>query len=140
MRMPMQGTGPGGTMPAGEGTASGFTRNLGTDLRNDHPISVTYDSALATRDGELRRVDAQQRWPAGSGSVIGVRSHGYKPLLPLEPTGTTGQGQIQCATCHDPHIRELDAAKGNAKFLRAQRFQEAARRVPLSTRPATSSA
>ncbi len=125
-QVPMQGTGPGGTMPAGEGTASGFTRNLGTDLRNDHPISLTYDSALATRDGELRGVDAQQRWPAGSGSVIGVRSHGYKPLLPLEPTGTTGQGQIQCATCHDPHIRELDAAKGNAKFLRAQRFQEAA--------------
>ncbi len=124
--IPMTGTGPGGTMPAGEGTASGFTRYLGTDLRNDHPISVTYTSALATRDGELRPVDAQQRWPAGSGSVLGLRSPGFKPLLPLEPTGNGNLGQVQCATCHDPHTRELDASKGNQKFLRAQRFQEAA--------------
>jgi Doubled CXXCH motif (Paired_CXXCH_1) len=120
----MVGTGPGGTMPAGEGTQSGFTRFLGTDLSNDHPISVSYNSALATRDGELRNVDTQQRWPPGSGSVLGIRSPGFKPLLPLEPTGNSGLGQVQCATCHDPHLRELDATKGNQKFLRAQRFQE----------------
>ena len=124
--IPMTGTGPGGTMPVGEGVQSGFTRFLGTDLRNDHPISLTYSSALAARDGELRPVDAAQRWPAGTGSVVGVRAPGFKPLLPLEPTGTAGAGQVQCATCHDPHLRELDATKGNQKFLRAQRFQEAA--------------
>lgn len=120
----MSGTGPGGTMPAGEGTTSGFTRYLGTDLRNDHPISLTFDAALAQRDGELRVLDAAQRHPPGSGSVIGVRTSGFKPLLPLEPTGAGGAGQVQCATCHDPHLRELDATKGPAKFLRAQRFQE----------------
>jgi len=124
--IPMVGTGAGGVMPPGQGTTSGFTRFLGTDLRNDHPISVTFTSALATRDGELRAVDAQQRWPAGSGSVIGPRAPGFKPLLPLERTGAGGQGQVQCATCHDPHLRELDPTKGNQKFLRAQRFQEAA--------------
>ena len=124
--IPMTGTGPGGTMPPGEGTTSGFTRYLGTDLRNDHPISVSYTGALAARDGELRPVDAQQRWPAGTGSVIGLRSPGFKPLLPLEPTGNANLGQVQCSTCHDPHTRELDASKGNQKFLRAQRFQEAA--------------
>ncbi|WP_236580437.1 cytochrome c3 family protein [Rubrivivax sp. A210] len=121
----MTGTGPGGVMPAGEGTSTGFTRFLGTDLRNDHPISVTFNAALAARDGELRAVDAQQRWPAGSGSVVGVRSPALKPLMPLEATGNGGVGQVQCASCHDPHIRELDASKGNQKFLRAQRFQEA---------------
>jgi Doubled CXXCH motif (Paired_CXXCH_1) len=124
--IPMTGTGPGGTMPPGEGVQSGFTRFLGTDLRNDHPISLTYNSALAARDGELRAVDGAQRWPAGSGSVIGLRSPGFKPLLPLEPTGNNGAGQVQCATCHDPHLRELDATKGNQKFLRMQRFQESA--------------
>jgi Doubled CXXCH motif (Paired_CXXCH_1) len=122
--IPMTGTGTGGTMPAGAGLASGFTRNLGTDLSNDHPISLTFNSALAARDGELRPVDAAQRWPAGSGTVLGLRASGFKPLLPLEPTGNAGAGQVQCATCHDPHIRELDASKGNQKFLRAQRFQE----------------
>ena len=124
--IPMTGTAAGGTMPAGEGAQSGFTRLLGNDLRNDHPISLTFNSALATRDGELRPVDATQRWPAGSGTVLGLRSPGNKPLLPLEPTGTNGTGQVQCATCHDPHIRELDASKGNQKFLRTQRFQESA--------------
>ena len=127
--IPMVGTGPGGTMPPGAGTSTGFTRFLGTDLRNDHPISVTFNAALAARDGELRSVDGQQRYPAGSGSVLAVRGPGVKPLLPLEATGGGGpgnNGQVQCATCHDPHIRELDASKGNQKFLRAQRFQEAA--------------
>ena len=127
--IPMTGTGAGGVMPAGEGTTTGFTRFLGTDLRNDHPISVTFNAALAARDGELRAVDAQQRWPAGTGTVLAVRSPGVKPLVQLEPTGTGGagnNGQVQCASCHDPHIRELDASKGNQKFLRTQRFQEAA--------------
>jgi hypothetical protein len=123
--IPMVGTGPGGVMPPGEGTTTGFTRFLGTDLRNDHPISITFNAALANRDGELRVPDAQQRWPAGSGSVIGLRAPGLKPLLPLEATGSGGAGQVQCASCHDPHVRELDASKGNQKFLRTQRFQEA---------------
>ena len=123
--IPMTGTGPGGVMPAGEGVQSGFTRFIGTDLRNDHPISVTFNSALAARDGEMRPVDASQRWPATTGSVVGIRVPGYKPLLPLEMTGNNGVGQVQCATCHDPHIRDVDPSKGNQKFLRAQRFQEA---------------
>jgi len=131
----MTGTGPGGTMPPGQGTTTGFTRYLGTDLRNDHPISVTFNAALAARDGELRPVDAQQRWPATTGSVVGVRASGFKPQLPLEPTGTARQGQVQCASCHDPHVRELDPTKGNQKFLRAQRFQEAA---PAATHNAAS--
>jgi doubled CXXCH motif protein len=121
----MQGTGAGGTMPAGAGTTTGFTRNLGTDLTNDHPISVSYTNALALRDGELRVVDATQRFPAGSGTTIGVRGpSGYRPKVPLEPTGAGGTGQVQCATCHDPHRRETDTTKGNQKFLRLNRFQE----------------
>ncbi|WP_343036058.1 cytochrome c3 family protein [Aromatoleum toluvorans] len=108
-----------GKMPAGpQGATSGFTRNLGIDLRNDHPISFTFNDTLAAADGELRRMDAQQRHPPASGTVIGIRSSGYKPLLPLQPTGTAGAGQVQCTTCHDPH---LDVSK----FLRLNRFQTA---------------
>ena len=122
--IPMTGTGPGGTMPVGAGTSTGFTRNIGTDLTNDHPISVTYSSALATRDGELRAVDGNQKWPAGTGTVLGVRGPGYRPMMPLEPTGAGNLGQVQCGTCHDPHLRETDTAVGNQKFLRLNRFQE----------------
>lgn len=127
----------GGTeipMPAGIGETTGDTRRIGTDLTNDHPISITYDATLADRDGELRRPTMStglkgqilNRW----GTVFGAReSQGaYKPLLPLEPLGAGGAGQVQCTTCHDPHIRETDAGstgtgEGNIKFLRANRFQ-----------------
>ncbi|WP_227816815.1 cytochrome c3 family protein [Nitrogeniibacter aestuarii] len=120
----MSGTGVGGTMPDGAGETTGFTRRLGIDLRNDHPISLDYTTALATRDGEMRVVDANQQWPA-DGSVLGVRAPGYKPKLPLEPTGIGGTGQLQCATCHDPHLYDTEeAAKGLQKFLRLNRFQE----------------
>lgn len=111
----------GGTyMPAGAGTDTGFTRNLGVDLTNDHPISVSYNDALANRDGELRT-------PSGNPSLVGVRSSTNKPKLKLENTGTPGtnEAQIQCATCHDPHIRETEEATvGNQKFLRLNRFQQ----------------
>lgn len=120
----MQGTGAGGVMPSGVGDTTGFTRKLGVDLSNDHPISVTFNTALANRDGELRPVDGNQRWPA-DGSTLGVRAPGYKPKVPLEPTGgVLREGQVQCATCHDPHSRETDLTKGPQKFLRLNRFQE----------------
>lgn len=106
-------------MPTGSGAGTGFTRNLGTDLSNDHPISVSYNDTLANRDGELRT-------PSANPTVVGVRTTTSKPKLKLENTGTAGanQAQIQCATCHDPHIRETNAATvGNQKFLRMNRFQ-----------------
>ncbi|MEO5658653.1 MAG: cytochrome c3 family protein [Polaromonas sp.] len=88
---------------------TGFTRNLGTDLSNDHPISFTYDSTLAGRDGELRSPD---------GTLVGNRVPGQvPPKMPLE------NGQVQCATCHDPHLRDKTTSNGNAKFLRMNRFQ-----------------
>ena len=120
----MSGTAGDGTMPAGQGATTGFTRDLGVDLTNDHPISVTFDTTLAARDGELRPVDAQQRWPA-DGSIIGVRAARFKPAIPLEPTGDFSEGQVQCASCHDPHLFDTEeATKGPQKFLRQNRFQE----------------
>jgi hypothetical protein len=109
----MSGTGAGGTMAPGAGALTGFTRNLGVDLTNDHPISFTYDAALAASDGELRVPD---------GTTVGTRVAGVqpRPRLPLEA------GQMQCATCHDPHLRETDPAKLPSKFLRGNRLQEQA--------------
>ncbi|HEY0721226.1 MAG TPA: multiheme c-type cytochrome, partial [Gammaproteobacteria bacterium] len=107
----MSGT-DAGNMPNGAGTATGFTRDLGTDLTNDHPISFTYDSTLATADGEL--VD-----PATTTYIKNRTPGATHPDIPLE------NGKVQCIACHDPHIRDVDMAK-NAKFLRLNRFQEVA--------------
>ena len=53
--------------------------------------------------------------------MVGTRVRGQaKPKLPLE------DGQMQCTTCHDPHLRETDPTKGAGKFLRLNRLQESA--------------
>ena len=59
------------TMPSG-------INNVGTDLSADHPISFTYDSALATAKGTLRD----------------------PKVLPPEVT-LDKNNQLQCTACHD---------------------------------------
>ena len=68
------------TMPAG-------TTNLSTDLSNDHPVSFTYNSILATTDGQLKNPVA------------------ITPPVHLE------NNKMQCTSCHDPHNNT------NSKFL-----------------------
>lgn len=67
-------------------TMIGGVYDLGTDLSNDHPISFTYDTALATADGELFDPATD---PSGLGGTIG------NDLL--------FAGQLECASCHDVH-------------------------------------
>ncbi|MFO0832607.1 MAG: cytochrome c3 family protein [Phycisphaerales bacterium] len=61
------------TMPSGHA-------RIGTDLRDDHPISFAFDSALAARDPHLRSPSA----------------------LPAELRLDANQ-ELQCTTCHDAH-------------------------------------
>lgn len=101
-------------MPSGSGATTGYTRNLGANLSNDHPISFTYNNSLAVADGELR-TPAAQNTPGG---VVMNRGIGMaKPVLPLE------NNQLQCMTCHDPHLN--DTVDDKAKFLRVNRLQAA---------------
>lgn len=65
----------GATMPANSGQRFA---NLGTDLRNDHPVSVTYSTT------------ADQAFNAPVGTRIG----GQLPLY---------SGRVECGTCHNPH-------------------------------------
>ena len=68
-----------GRMPAGRTL-------IGTSLSNDHPVSVTYDGALVTGDGELND-PATLTGPIKlyEGATAGVRNN------------------VQCTSCHDPH-------------------------------------
>ena len=106
----MSGVETDGTMPVGNGATTGFTRRLGTDLSNDHPISFTFDSTLALKDGELRDPAVETH--------IGNRSPGNSPHVPLD------NNQVQCNSCHDPHIRDASDPTKNIKFLRLNRFQK----------------
>ena len=77
---------PTHTMPANAGQ---FFANLGTELRNDHPISITYDP---TKDPAFNPT-------TDAGTKIAS-------LLPLY------SGKVQCGTCHNPHNTS------NSPFLR----------------------
>lgn len=88
------GAAAGNKMPAGS------VADLGTDLTNDHPISMLYTSAKSPS------------------STSGVNDHatGFK-----DPDGTGAftngvrlyAGKVQCASCHDPHRSDTQT------FLRA---------------------
>ena len=59
---------------------------MGTDLSNDHPISITYDAALAAADGGLFNPTTTQ---SGLGGTISA-------------TMLIGD-KMQCSSCHDVH-------------------------------------
>ena len=61
-------------------------RNLGTDLANDHPVSFTFDVALASADGGLWDPTITN---SGLGSTINV--------------DMLRAGKVQCVSCHEPH-------------------------------------
>ena len=69
------------------GTRYTSSGNLTTDLRNEHPISFDYSSALATADGGL-----------------------YDPSVTLSGLGGTIEqdmlfnGRLECPSCHDVHV------------------------------------
>ncbi len=63
------------------------------DLKDDHPISITYNTALATTDGGLadpstKTVTIGSGTQTRNGTITAVMLY---------------SGQIQCATCHDVH-------------------------------------
>jgi hypothetical protein len=120
----MTGTGTGGVMAPGAGGATdpntGYTRNLGTNLTNDHPISMTYNQALVTKDMEMRDPTTAPIRVRGLTPKPGIQDIQLQPATPGTPTADTGQ--VQCISCHDPHIR--DTTNENIKFLRLNRLQK----------------
>jgi len=64
---------------------------IGTDLSNDHPISFTYNDALATADGGLFPPSSTN---SGLGGTIDA--------------DMLFDGKLQCASCHDVHNAGFD--------------------------------
>ncbi|NOU01790.1 MAG: hypothetical protein HOO95_09505 [Gallionella sp.] len=119
VNIPMSGAGLGGVMPSGAGATTGYTRNIGINLTNDHPISFSYDTVLGGvggTDGELRSPPVI----VNGNTVVGNRTKaaGLKPTFPLQ------DDQLQCTTCHDPHLVDTVATNSPLKFLRGNRLQK----------------
>ncbi len=112
--IPFTGTQSDGTIPESLGATTGFTRRLGVDLSNDHPISFTFDSSQAARDGEL--------YDPALVAHLQERVRGSKPAAPQGNYLPLEDNKVECITCHDPHVRS-DVVGENNKFLRVNRFQ-----------------
>lgn len=84
----------GGKLPSGAPPLSASS-NLGTSLSDDHPVSFTYDAALATATPNGKLISPS--------SLSWVDSAKTVPLF---------AGKLECASCHDAH----DPAFGS--FLR----------------------
>jgi hypothetical protein len=72
---------------SGFGHEGGF---IGTNLGDDHPISFTYDTALAVIDNELNDPVTTPSGLPGGGSIA---------------DDMLFNGRVECTTCHDVHVR-----------------------------------
>ena len=86
---------------------TGATNNMaliGTDLRDDHPVSVTYRDALSFGTGDVVGTNSHQAGfradsTLASGRVV-VQNGGV--TLPLYGAAAA-TAQVECGSCHDPH-------------------------------------
>ena len=96
---------PPGTDPNPIGGPSG-TNNMaliGTDLTDDHPVSIIYQDAQSYGTGAAIGVDSHA---AGfrAASTAGTRPVVVNGAITLPLYGTTlANGKVECGSCHDPH-------------------------------------
>ncbi|MBL8747079.1 MAG: hypothetical protein JNK58_12085 [Phycisphaerae bacterium] len=113
--LPIQMSGGITTLPPGKS-------NLGTDLRDDHPISFAFDSTLSARDGSLRdpgglpheiRLDVNRELQCTAchnahnnafGKFLVMRNTNSELCISCHQISRTDiSGHGQCADCHQPH-------------------------------------
>lgn len=104
--------GPPGSIPVGDGATQQATRVLGRDLRNDHPISMRFDTELLSKDAEFVNPGPPLRRPFTQSTPTPI-----SPLRRATGNSTEVFDSVQCTSCHNPHQVDFP------KFLRANRFQ-----------------
>ena len=122
--------GPGSGSPIGSdtnpiGTVPPGTNNMaliGTDLRDDHPVSMIYQDAKSYGTGAAIGIDS---YAAGfrAAAIVGTRPVIQNAPITLPLYGTSlATSKVECGSCHDPHEERsktgaLDPAK-SVYFLR----------------------
>lgn len=129
----------GGASLGGGSAMTGFT-NLGTDLRNDHPVSIQYaggacqgttaDCDPAAGGGDPDFEVAQYLGANGGYWWVdtGIAGAGTREKTDMilytrnDFAGAAGQGpSVECASCHDPHNNDsfnATAGQESVAFLR----------------------
>lgn len=79
---------------------------VGTDLSNDHPISILYSAPSTVSDNNPGSLRTTAYLPSGTTTWIS------RSATVLSIAGQLVDGYIECVSCHDPHTST------NALFLR----------------------
>lgn len=85
---------------------------LGTDLSNDHPVSVTYNAgtkaSLRALNSTISQINLTDGMPSSNANIIQNR---WAVAGFISDTATiqdllrgAGRDQVECASCHDPHF------------------------------------
>lgn len=80
------------TMPSG-------VTQIGTDLTNDHPISITYTAGKASLKATTSALIGTWTTPSGGNTIADLLRN----------------NKVECSSCHDPHLGE------NNTFLRREK-------------------
>ena len=101
--------------------------NVGTDLTNDHPISFTYNTTLATLKGTTLRDPATALATNlviyRAGAAAGGAAQNIATQMLFTKAGAALPDQLECASCHEPHMHGTSgtatesAATGAFPFL-----------------------
>ena len=71
---------------------------IGTDLRNDHPVGITYPATTGTVP-DFKTPLAKK----GSTFFFDVDADGYLDSGEVRLYDNAGAAKVECASCHDPH-------------------------------------
>jgi hypothetical protein len=82
----------------GAGAADFTAAAIGTDLRNDHPVGVTFPATTGS-DSDFKTPTGAQ----GSALFFDVNNSGRMDSGDIRMYATGGKAQVECASCHDPH-------------------------------------
>ncbi|WJW76623.1 hypothetical protein QVG61_05905 [Thiohalobacter sp. IOR34] len=82
------------------------------DLTNDHPISITYDAALATTDPGLHD-------PTAKSVIIG--ENGDKTRSGTVADLMLPSNKVQCSSCHDVHNNFVAPGTDGEPFLKVSK-------------------
>ena len=109
------GTWSGANQTAGK-IAAGLITNIGTDLRNDHPIGIQYCGGGRDNTGAITGCRDQDFNPATTATIngnqvfwidTGAPGTQQRTDVPLyvRPGEATATGPlVECGSCHDPHV------------------------------------
>lgn len=117
------GSGSEGMKMAEKTPSTLLAMGLGTDLTNDHPISIAYSSFITDATPSTRMNQAKVSSDGSSASIYGQGSNSTFSLRLIK--NLAGGYNVECSTCHTAHGKAGSDGTRIASFLRMDNTKSA---------------